>query len=200
MEIVPSPLQSYIKIYDEVMEKNVLNTFLKICKENPNFNDAEIASFEKNKPFFNYIDKKIRDVKKWDLHNINEKNITNVFWANYLCFKFNKCLKEYSNNIASSFLECSILEMQVLKYEKNGMYNFHVDHGPAVPRTISLIYFLNDDYEGGELCFKFPGNSQELIVEKKANRIIVWPSNFLYPHAVKPVTKGTRYSVVSWAL
>tara|TARA_R110000824_G_scaffold36031_1_gene112278 strand:+ start:1476 stop:2078 length:603 start_codon:yes stop_codon:yes gene_type:complete len=200
MEIVPSPLQSYIKIYDEVMEKNVLNTFLKICKENPNFNDAEIASFEKNKPFFNYIDKKIRDVKKWDLHNINEKNITNVFWANYLCFKFNKCLKEYYNNIESSFLGCSILNIQVLKYEKNGMYNFHVDHGPAVPRTISLIYFLNDDYEGGELCFKFPGNSQELIVEKKANRIIVWPSNFLYPHAVKPVTKGTRYSVVSWAL
>ena len=37
-------------------------------------------------------------------------------------------------------------------------------------------------------------------VEKKANRMIIWPSNFLYPHSVKPVTEGIRYSVVSWAL
>ena len=197
MEIKSSTLQSYIKIYDEVMEKNVLNTFLKICKEHPNFTDASVVG-SKEKP--NVIDKKIRDVKKWDLHNINEKNITSVFWANYLCFKFNEALKKYSNNTADLFSGWSILNIQVLKYEKNGMYNFHVDHGTTVPRTVSLIYFLNDDYEGGELCFKFPGNQQELIVEKKTNRMIVWPSNFLYPHAVKPVTKGTRYSVVSWAL
>ena len=32
------------------------------------------------------------------------------------------------------------------------------------------------------------------------NRMIIWPSTFLYPHTVKPVTKGTRYSVVAWAL
>tara|TARA_R110000772_G_scaffold48782_2_gene111561 strand:+ start:605 stop:1198 length:594 start_codon:yes stop_codon:yes gene_type:complete len=197
MEMIPSTLQSYIKIYDEVMQKNTLNIFLKICKENPNFNDAEVVNTDKNKPFI--IDKKIRDVKKWDLHNINEKNITNVFWANYLCHKFNKVLKQYSDD-NEIFSKWSILDIQVLKYEKNGMYNFHVDHGFSIPRTVSLIYFLNDDYEGGELCFKFPGNPQELIIEKKANRMIAWPSNFLYPHAVKPVTKGTRYSVVSWAL
>ena len=31
------------------------------------------------------------------------------------------------------------------------------------------------------------------------NRLIIWPSNFLFPHSVLPVTKGLRYSVVAWA-
>ena len=46
----------------------------------------------------------------------------------------------------------------------------------------------------------YRGEFRELIIEKKSNRMIVWPSNFLYPHAVKPVTEGIRYSIVSWAL
>jgi len=37
-------------------------------------------------------------------------------------------------------------------------------------------------------------------MDKLKNRMLIWPSNFMYPHLVKPVTKGIRYSVVSWAL
>ena len=29
--------------------------------------------------------------------------------------------------------------------------------------------------------------------------ILIFPSVFLYPHKVEPVTKGARYSFVSWA-
>ena len=28
--------------------------------------------------------------------------------------------------------------------------------------------------------------------------ILIFPSNFIYPHVVKPVTKGIRYSFISW--
>ena len=28
--------------------------------------------------------------------------------------------------------------------------------------------------------------------------IIVFPSNFMFPHRVEPVTKGNRYSYISW--
>ena len=197
MEIVPSTLQSYIKIYDKVMSENNSQVFLRICKEHLNFKDAGVVASKENT---NVINKDIRDVQAWSLINIGENSRTNVFWANYFCFKFNIYLDKYANDNQITSPGWSILDMQVLKYEKNGKYNFHVDHGSSVPRTVSGIYFLNDDYEGGELCFKFPGNQQELIVEKKSNRLIMWPSNFLYPHAVKPVTKGERYSVVLWAL
>ena len=197
MEITSTKLLDYIRVYDNILNKETLNVFLRICGENPNFNEAGITR-SKEEP--NFVNKQIRDVKSWGLVNIGEESITNVFWANYFSFKFSESIKKYSQDIGNSFFDFSIKDIQVLRYEKNGKYNFHVDHGALVPRTFSCIYFLNDDYEGGELCFKFPGNPQELIIEKKANRMIAWPSNFLYPHAVKPVTKGTRYSVVSWAL
>ena len=29
--------------------------------------------------------------------------------------------------------------------------------------------------------------------------IVMWPSNFLYPHGVTEATKGKRYSAVTWA-
>jgi|TARA_R110000803_G_scaffold53828_2_gene110399 hypothetical protein len=197
MEITYPNLLNYIRVYDDVLDKQVLQTFLKICEENPNFNEAGITR-SKEEP--NFVNKQIRDVKSWGLVNIGEESKTNVFWANYFHFKFMESLQRYNQEIGNSFSNFSIKDMQVLKYEKHGKYNFHVDHGDLIPRTFSCIYFLNDNYEGGELCFKFPDTPQESIIEKKANRMIVWPSNFLYPHAVKPVTKGTRYSVVSWAL
>jgi predicted 2-oxoglutarate/Fe(II)-dependent dioxygenase YbiX len=30
--------------------------------------------------------------------------------------------------------------------------------------------------------------------------MLIWPSNFLYPHKVNPVKKGIRYSMVCWGL
>jgi predicted 2-oxoglutarate/Fe(II)-dependent dioxygenase YbiX len=53
---------------------------------------------------------------------------------------------------------------------------------------------LNDDYEGGELVFW-----ESETIKLKAGSIMIFPSNFMYPHKVMPVTKGTRYSYVSWA-
>ena len=63
-----------------------------------------------------------------------------------------------------------------------------------------FIYFVNDDYEGGELFFELPKIKESYKVGVKKDRLIIWPSNFLYPHKVEPVTKGIKYSVVSWAL
>jgi predicted 2-oxoglutarate/Fe(II)-dependent dioxygenase YbiX len=52
---------------------------------------------------------------------------------------------------------------------------------------------LNDNYRGGELIM-----FEDQIIELAAGDIIVFPSNFLYPHKIEPVTAGVRYSFVSW--
>lgn len=57
---------------------------------------------------------------------------------------------------------------------------------------LSIVGSLNDGYEGGE--FLMWGEPVEL----KKGDIMVFPSNFLYPHSVTPVTSGVRYSFVSW--
>ena len=196
MEINSSNLIDYIRVYDDILNKKTLNVFLKICEENPNFIDAGLSSKEQN----NSVNKKIRDVKSWPLFNIGIESRTTVFWANYFNSIFTEYIQRYNRSIGNEETNFILKDTEVLKYKKNGKYTFHVDHGLYSPRTFSCIYFCNSNYEGGELCFKFLGQEKELTIEKKDNRMIVWPSNFLYPHAVKPVTKGIRYSVVSWAL
>ena len=58
---------------------------------------------------------------------------------------------------------------------------------------LSFIGSLNDNYQGGEfLCRKKE-------IKLKRGDILLFPSNFMYPHRVKEITKGIRYSFVGWA-
>ena len=59
--------------------------------------------------------------------------------------------------------------------------------------VISVIGSLNDDFEGGELVFY-----DDFKVEMDKGDILLFPSNFMYPHRVEEVTKGERYTFVSW--
>lgn len=59
--------------------------------------------------------------------------------------------------------------------------------------TITIVGVLNDDYEGGQFVV-----CDKVEVPLKQGDIIMFPSTFLYPHKVLPVTRGSRYSFVSW--
>tara|TARA_R110000803_G_scaffold48334_1_gene100418 strand:+ start:779 stop:1363 length:585 start_codon:yes stop_codon:yes gene_type:complete len=194
MEIENNKLMDYIKIYDEVFDKKVLNTFLKICSEAEQFKEAAVVDGNGSNTF----DKKIRDTLSWNPVNIIG-NYTDAHWCCYLQFTFNNYLAQYKKDLNLDFFT-KLTDIQVLKYGNKGHYNFHIDHGPTIPRTLSLIFLLNEEYEGGDLVFQNPSNKEQHKIDKKSNRIIIWPSTFLYPHGVSPVIKGTRYSVVSWAL
>jgi len=69
-----------------------------------------------------------------------------------------------------------------------------ISEDSATKRQISGIILLNDDFEGGELKFYKKMYQPEL----KKGTCILFPSNMLFPHRVTPVTKGTRYSIVTW--
>ena len=190
-------LNNYIRIYDNVLPTATLNKFLKICENNKNFfSPGGIVSDTVE----GSVNKKVRNTLVWDLANSEaEESKTNVHWCNLWICLFGKYLKRYEKEIEVD-VRANINTIQVLKYMNEGHYMLHVDHGSTIPRTLSFIFFVNDDYEGGELSFALPNFSGISNVEKKSNRMVVWPSNFLFPHGVKPVVKGTRYSVVAWAL
>lgn len=86
------------------------------------------------------------------------------------------------------------------RYKKNTRMRPHCDHiqsifdgtNKGVP-ILTILGSLNNDYEGGELIMW-----ENDVVELKAGQIMIFPSNFLYPHEIKPVTKGIRHSFVSW--
>jgi hypothetical protein len=187
-------IKNFIKIYDKVLPWNALSNLIRFANIST-FEETKIGGGDEGKIDFN-----IRRTYALPLSNLNN-SFSNVHWFNLLYFYFNKNLKQYKFD--ANILDYdyrNIFDIEILKYENTGFYTWHVDHFATVPRTMSCILLLNNDYEGGNLCFRNPDGSDEWEVEVKPNRMIIWPSNFLYPHTVKPVTKGKRYSVVAWAL
>jgi hypothetical protein len=187
-------IKNFIKIYDEVLPWNVVSNLIRFAN-NSKFEETKVGGGPENRVDFN-----IRRTHALQLSNLSN-SISITHWFNLLHSYFNKNLKQYkfdANIIDYGYKE--IFDIEILKYENTGFYTWHVDHYATIPRTMSCILLLNNDYEGGNLCFRNPDGSGEWEVEVKPNRMIIWPSNFLYPHTVKPVTKGKRYSVVAWAL
>ena len=187
-------IKNFIKIYDDVLPLNVVSNLIRFANVS-NFTEAKIGGFEKDKTDFN-----IRRTYTLPLSNLNN-SLSHVHWYNLLYHFFEKKLNQYKFDL--NILDYSyknIFDIEILKYEDTGFYTWHVDHFATIPRTMSCILLLNNDYEGGNLCFRNPDGSDQWEVEVKPGRMIIWPSNFLYPHTVKPVTKGKRYSVVAWAL
>ena len=92
-------------------------------------------------------------------------------------------------------------QVDLLKYTPNGKYEIHVDHDLLSQRTLTCIINLNEDYEGGDFIFCNPVTNEEYKrVKCKTGTIIFFPSSFLFPHKISPVTKGKRYSIVSWLI
>lgn len=188
-------VKDYIFIKDEVLPWEHVSTLLQWFNKKE-FEDAAIIGEEAKAE----VDTSIRKTKILNL-DCNSKSYTEIHWLNLLSKTFKNMLvqyeKHYGINLCLARLEC----VSALKYENSGFYRFHVDHYASIPRTMSCILLLNNDYEGGELVFGSPDEKEEILkVEVKPNRMIIWPSTFLYPHKVMPVTKGIRYSIVSWAL
>lgn len=90
--------------------------------------------------------------------------------------------------------------IQFTKYAVGEFYDPHVDTFKLEDnmRKLSIVIQLSDpeDYEGGE--FVFVDGDEETIPTNfdKRGSILVFPSFLM--HQVKPVTSGTRHSIVSW--
>jgi PKHD-type hydroxylase len=66
--------------------------------------------------------------------------------------------------------------------------------GTSALRKISMSLLLNDNYEGGEICFR--SSESEKCTRPQVGEVVLF-SSFL-SHKIKPITKGERYVVVTW--
>lgn len=87
---------------------------------------------------------------------------------------------------------------QFTKYvAPGGKYGKHIDSATGTMiRKLSFTLQLSepDSYKGGDLCLYF-GDKPE-VMKREQGFVALFPSYVL--HEVKPVTHGTRYSLVSW--
>ena len=51
-----------------------------------------------------------------------------------------------------------------------------------------------NDYEGGEIVIA------DTMYKPEKGSAIIFPSNFMFPHYVNKVTKGERYSIITWLM
>lgn len=153
----------------------------------------------------------------WDKHNYYDaNNETGVQYENDLSvccpgselFAIqNKRLWDYLydylfNHIKQDTFSCwhGYTQIRYNRYSKGEEMRNHIDHinsifdgtVKGVP-TLTILGSLNDNYQGGELIF-----FNDVEIKMPPGSIVIFPSTFMYPHMVKPVKKGTRYSFVSW--
>jgi Rps23 Pro-64 3,4-dihydroxylase Tpa1-like proline 4-hydroxylase len=82
----------------------------------------------------------------------------------------------------------------LLRYKEGQFYVQHTDSFKGQQRSVSCSFLLNENYDGGEFAFF----DREIIIKGGKGSIIMFPSNFMFPHEIMPVTSGTRYSIITW--
>ena len=96
---------------------------------------------------------------------------------------------------------------QILRYAAGGHYTPHVDAETlykdeggldlwekTLDRDLSVVCFLNDDFEGGELVFP----ELDLTIKPRAGTAVCFPSDHHFIHGVNPVRAGCRFTAVTW--
>ena len=157
--------------------------------------------------------------KKKAILNLKTKRDSNVVWIEekWLYDLIQPYFHIANENAGWNFEWDRSEAVQFTIYKKNQYYGWHCDswrdpyknthkNFDGKIRKLSVSVSLNDSskYNGGELEFdlknKDPGINTvtECKEIKEGGTVVVFPS-FLW-HRVKPITKGTRYSLVMWNL
>lgn len=83
--------------------------------------------------------------------------------------------------------------MNFIRYGEGQHFQEHADHGYSYYCTLSMVGYLNDDYEEGGLNFGKLG----LDIKPRAGDLYLFPSTYLFSHRAMPVKSGIKYSVVT---
>tara|TARA_R100001510_G_C7645900_1_gene203219 strand:+ start:1077 stop:1628 length:552 start_codon:yes stop_codon:yes gene_type:complete len=142
----------------------------------------------------NNIDKNIRNVNGYSL---NPDTPTNIFYWNFIKNEIERLLVFYKGKFPLMSSD-KVDQIDLLKYSAGGKYNAHLDDTTYSPRLLSVILNLNDEYVGGDLIFVDQHYKEVKSFKLTKGSVIFFPSNFMYPHSIKPIEKGKRYSIVSW--
>jgi len=155
-----------------------------------------------------------------ELKDLSKKRKSNIVWMNdrWIYREIQPYIRIANQSAGWNFEWDWSESCQFTKYKLNQFYDWHCDswnkpydkpkdpnsHGKI--RKLSVTVSLSDEteYEGGDFEFDFrqsdEGSNQPQVCKeiRPKGSVVVFPS-FVW-HRVKPVTSGTRYSLVIWNL
>jgi predicted 2-oxoglutarate/Fe(II)-dependent dioxygenase YbiX len=183
-------LKDYIKVYRNWLDKSFC---VKIRKEIDKIKWKKHRYYDnKNKNYVSQSEEKELEISWEDTKN--KKILMDKVW---------KCIHQYVLvDFKSDYFNgwSGFTNIRFNRYRENKLMANHCDHikdafdgeRKGIP-ILSIVGLLNDDFKGGEFVM-----FNDDIIKLKQGDILIFPSNFLYPHRVNPVKKGTRDSFVSW--
>jgi PKHD-type hydroxylase len=161
-----------------------------------------------------------KNLSEEDFKDLKKKRDSNIAWlSDRWIYEEIQPFIHQANRLAGWNFDWDYSEAcQFTKYKLNQFYDWHCDSWENVYdnkdnkdtygkiRKLSVTCSLSppEDYEGGELEFDFRNTDPDKPAIRKCaeikprGSIVVFPSHVW--HRVKPVTKGTRYSLVIWNL
>lgn len=177
-----------------VIPKDICNTIIEEIEENNKWSPHSWYNYSTNSS-------SSEDTMELDVTNSNQKHteilVPFIIEAGR---QYNQrfAYKDTTRTLQIMNKFCSI---RFNRYGKDQIMRKHHDHihsifdgkEKGIP-VLSFVGNLNEEYEGGELVF-FDG---EVKLALKTGDICMFPSCFMYPHQVYEVTKGKRYSFVTW--
>jgi PKHD-type hydroxylase len=163
-----------------------------------------------------------KNLTREDIKNIQRKRKSDLVWLNdtWIYKELHPFVNEANEKAGWNYEWDRSESCQFTKYKTNQYYDWHSDSWPkpyekegpekGKIRKLSMTCQLTDgsEYSGGELEFDFrnydPPYRDETSHVRKATEILPKGSIIIFPsfvwHRVKPITSGTRYSLVVWHL
>lgn len=185
-------IKDYIVVVDQALSIETCDKILQEYSQCDDWSKANVLNSTDN-----YYDKDFRncDTIGLSIPTILEKNPLVRKEIDDLVFEgVSKCLETYR----SKFKYANIISdtgYDLLRYNVGEYFKEHADSNVQAFKTISCSIALNEEYEGG--LWNFFGGEFKLDKIPKGSAVL-FPSNFCFPHEITTVTKGQRYSIVTW--
>jgi hypothetical protein len=99
----------------------------------------------------------------------------------------------YAKDVGYSLFPFEFEELKIKRYNPgaNECFPPHVDitHAGTMHRMVAMLWYLNDVAQGGETYF----GSLDYRVEPRRGRLVMFPPNWMYPHAGMPSRSNPKY-------
>jgi len=183
------PIESFIKNYDYIVSKELCERILNEYKNSSDWTHSLIGGEASVDSTIRNCDSIILSDTEIIQRNFEiRKNIDMELHQQLLKVveMYSKEFPHFSPSIDTGY--------QLLRYNPGQFYIQHTDSFIQQQRSIACSVTLNEDFVGGEFAFF----DREIMMRNSIGDVIVFPSNFMYPHEIMPVISGTRYSIITW--
>ena len=186
---------SFIKVYDNTLTEEFCKS---VCQKLDRDPRKKLGVFGRDREtdvnFKSSLDLYISSLPEW-------KDEDNIFYTTISQF-----LKKYKEDIQTftggdfSYGDrddhYSDTGYQVKVYQPNGHYDWHSDYqvdAYAGVRTLTYIWYLNDDFDEGETEF-CTGEK----ITPKTGRLLMFPASWMYVHKGCIVRNKNKYIATGW--